>query len=216
MQKHILSTCLAISLIANTSYAVEPDRTITGTGSSSSTSEMSDGQAAAVVGGLLLLGGILSLHSQSVAKDQALTAETAKVAEEAATAQATKTITLKPGNTYLWSHVDYSPVIEYVESCSPPKQYHNSGTLVNGTVKIGTGSIDLYTESCTRTYDARQKTVQQYSGNPWDLEAGYKKWRAAYETSKARRQAQLEQGIRKFFGSGSNNSDYDACKPRLL
>jgi hypothetical protein len=213
MQKHILSTCLAISLIANTSHAVEPDRTITGTGSSSNTSEMSDGQAAAVVGGLLLLGGIMSLHSQSVVK-----------AEETATQQATKTIELKQGHSYLWStgSDDNNPLIEYIESCNPAKQFTVKAKIANGIAD----SSDYYmsrteSEGCTRTYDSRQKAVQEYAGNPWNLnEASYQKEQAERKAAEARAvegAAKMIGGIGKWlFGSGSGgtgssgSSNYDS------
>jgi hypothetical protein len=202
-----------VSLIANTSYAVEPDRTITGTGSSSNTSEMSDGQAAAVVGGLLLLGGIMSLHSQSVVK-----------AEETATQQATKTIELKQGHSYLWStgSDDNNPLIEYIESCNPAKQFTVKAKIANGIAD----SSDYYmsrteSEGCTRTYDSRQKAVQEYAGNPWNLnEASYQKEQAERKAAEARAEegaAKMIGGIGKWlFGSGSGgtgssgSSNYDS------
>ncbi|SEA67468.1 hypothetical protein SAMN05660964_02147 [Thiothrix caldifontis] len=180
MQKHILSTCLAISLIANSSY-VFADKTITGTGSSSSESEMSDGQAAAVVGGLLLLGGILSLHSQSVAK-----------AEETATQQATKTVELKPGHTYLWStgNNDTSLTIQYVESCTPAKQYSVTSKLVNGAAEVEDSNVSIKSEGCSKTYDSREKSMNEQAGDPWGLKTRYTRVQAEEKAQEARREAE--------------------------
>ncbi|WGZ95661.1 MAG: hypothetical protein QJT81_06650 [Candidatus Thiothrix putei] len=201
MQKHILSTCLAISLIANSSY-VFADKTITGTGSSSSESEMSDGQAAAVVGGLLLLGGIMSLHSQSVAK-----------AEETATQQATKTVELKPGHSYLWStgSDDNNPLIEYVDSCTPAKQFTVKAKLANGIADSSDYYMSRTESECTRTYDSRQKAVQEYAGNPWNLnETTYQKELAEKKARQARAvegAAKMIGGIGKLlFGSGGSTT----------
>ena len=195
MQKHILSTCLAISLIANSSY-VFADQTITGGSSSSSTSEMSDGQAAAVVGGLLLLGGIMSLHSQSVAKAEESATQQAIKAEETATQQATKTLELKPGYTYLWSNGsnDTSPVIEYVESCTPAKQYSVTSKLVNGTAEVEDGNVSMKSENCNKTYDSRKKSMSEQAGDPWSLKTRHaqaeakKKVDEAHEAAESREQ----------------------------
>lgn len=170
MKKQILSTCLAIFLIANASYVSAATSTDDGTNT------LSKEDSAAVLGGLLLLGGIMSLHRQSVEK-----------AEEVATEKATKTIETKPGHTYLWSSGgnDSSPVIEYVESCTPAKQYRVTSKLVDNVAAVDDENVTIENENCSRKYDSRKKSMSEQVGDPWGLKARHAK--VAAEPKKPRK-----------------------------
>lgn len=69
-------------------------------------------------------------------------------------------------------------------------------------------------ETCTRTYDSRQKAVQEYAGNPWNLnETAYQKELAEKEARQARAvegAAKMIGGIGKLlFGSGGGSTTTD-------
>ncbi|QQZ28211.1 hypothetical protein HMY34_05265 [Thiothrix subterranea] len=178
MTKQILSTCLAISLIASNTYVSAA--TITGD-SSSSTTEMSDKEAGAALGGLALILLATSLYGQSVTKSN-----------EAADAQATKTLELKPGYTYLWSNGsnDTSPVIEYVESCTPAKQYSVTSKLVNGTAEVEDGNVSMKSENCNKTYDSRKKSMSEQAGDPWSLKTRHAQAEAKKKVDEAHEAAE--------------------------
>lgn len=110
MRYKILVTFVSVALLVNTvAFAANQS-------SSSSESEMSDGQAAGLLAGLVLIGGLLSLHGQSVEK-----------AKAEATQQATKTLELRPGHTYIWSATPH-PRLSMWKAVIPPnstKQWQN-------------------------------------------------------------------------------------------
>ncbi|MEN9425061.1 MAG: hypothetical protein RL122_2444 [Pseudomonadota bacterium] len=171
MKKQILSTCLAISLIANASYVSAATAT-----PDDEPKKLSGEQQAALLGGILLISGIMSLHRQSVEK-----------AEEVATEQATKTLEVKPGHTYLWSSGsnDTSPVIEYVESCTPAKQYRVTSKLVDNVAEVDDDDVTIENESCSKKYDSRKKSMSEQVGDPWGLKARHAK--VAAEPKKPRK-----------------------------
>ncbi len=217
MKKQILSTCLAISLIASNTYV---------SAASTDTTELTDDQSKAVLGGLLVIGLATTLYGQTVTRAEEAEKQQAAATEAAAKQKATKTLSAKPGHTYVWSSgsADTAPTVTYIESCTPAKQYSATAKLANGVADTNDSRITVKNDSCTIAYDSRHKAVQEYAGNPWSLSASsYKNQQARIaeaEERSAEATVAIIGGLGKWlFGGGSssgnstNSSNYTASQP---
>lgn len=185
MQKQILSTCLAISLIANASFV--------SAASSSDTTELTDKQSQALLGGLLLLGLGTTIYGQTVTRAEEVKQSKAVETEAAAKQQAARTLNTKSGHTYLWStgSSDTTPIIEYVESCNPAKQYSVTAKIVNGTAEVEDSAVTVKNEACgNKIYDSRHKAVSEQAGDPWNLKIRFVQAEAKEKAQEARRDAE--------------------------